>query len=63
VLSTYIDGNLVKSCNYGSGIDKLKMIHVTFKGTGSVDWVKLYDGSGTLKMSEEFNTDHTSTVQ
>jgi hypothetical protein len=64
-LSVYKNSVLVKSINYaGTSIGKLKKIAVSFKGVGSLDWVRLSNSSsGTLKMQETFNTNNQATVQ
>jgi hypothetical protein len=58
VLSTYINGALVKSFTYtGYQVGQLNAIDIGFKGSGSVDWVKLYDSrTNKLLMSEDFNS-------
>jgi hypothetical protein len=65
VLSTYKNGTLIKSFTIPSGkkLGKIKQIRLHFKGTGSVDWVKLYDNAGTLKLKEEFNNGTRSNVE
>jgi hypothetical protein len=58
VLSTYINGTFVKSFTYtGNQVGQLNAIDIGFKGSGSVDWVKLYDSrTNKLLMSEDFNS-------
>ncbi|CAN5471666.1 hypothetical protein BH10BAC2_BH10BAC2_24040 [soil metagenome] len=58
------NGSLVKEISYtGSGIGKLLYIKVYFKGSGSVDWIKIIDSkTGQTRMSEEFNTNSQSTA-
>ena len=46
---TYIDNQLVFQQNYTSDLKIVKAIHLCFKGTGSVDWVRLAN-SRTGKM-------------
>jgi hypothetical protein len=36
---------------------------VVFKGTGSVDWVKLWNNAGTLKLREEFSLHKKSSIE
>jgi len=44
-------------------IGKLKEIGITFKGSGYIDYIKLYNSAtGKLLLSEDFNTDGKSTI-
>ncbi len=63
-LSTTRSGTLVESLSYkGYKIGRLKGISISFKGSGSVDWVKLYSSkSNKLLMEENFNVDGKSSV-
>lgn len=63
-LVTSRDGSVIKQMPYrGYQLGRLKKIDVSFKGPGSVDWVKLYSTkSGKLLMSEDFNKDGKSSV-
>jgi hypothetical protein len=65
VISTYKDGVLIKSYTIAGGkkVGKLRKINVGFKGTGSVDWVKVYDNGGTTLFKEEFNNGNSSNVE
>jgi hypothetical protein len=65
VVSTYKNGTLIKTYTIPSGkkLGKVKNIKVGFKGTGSVDWVKVYNNAGTLKAKEEFNNGTKSQVE
>jgi hypothetical protein len=65
VISTYKNGTLIKSYNIPNGkkLGKVKNIKVGFKGVGSVDWVKVYNNAGTLKLREEFNNGKRSNVE
>lgn len=64
ILSTYRNGVLLKSYDYSAkSLGKLKKIQIGFKGTGSVDWVKVYDNSGTVRIKEEFNSGNSSHVE
>jgi hypothetical protein len=63
-LSVYRDGALIKTISYkGLKIGNLKKIQVGFKGSGSVDWVKLYSScTNTLHMQENFDVDGKSNI-
>jgi len=64
-LSIYRGGEFVKSIiyNVSDRIGKIKRIGYGFKGTGAIDWVKLYSSkSNNLLMSEDFNVDGQSSV-
>ena len=63
-LSVYRDGILIKTISYkGLKIGSLQSINIGFKGSGSVDWVKLYSScTGTLHMQEDFNIDGQSSI-
>ena len=64
-LVAYRNNEYLKGLPYGGAakIGRLKEIRVGFKGSGYVDWVKLYDSkTGELIMSEDFNTDGESSV-
>jgi hypothetical protein len=55
VLYTYRNNKLIKSYNLRSTrLGNLTMIQIGFKGVGSVDWVKVYDRSGKVRLKEEF---------
>jgi hypothetical protein len=44
-------------------IGRLKEIGITFKGSGYIDYIKIYNSvNGKLLLSEDFNTDGQSTV-
>lgn len=64
-ISAYKNSTLLKSFTIPAGkkLGKIKKIHAGFKGTGSIDWVKVYDSNSTLKFKEEFNTAKTSTIE
>ncbi len=63
-LSVYRDEILIKSIDYsGTKIGSLKRIKIAFKGSGSVDWVNLYNSNtGKKLMQENFNVDGQSSV-
>lgn len=63
-LSVYRDGNLVNSIDYsGVQIGALKQVRLFFKGSGTVDWVKLTSSNtGTEIMHEDFNTNNESSA-
>jgi hypothetical protein len=64
VLTTKRNGAVTESLSYeGYSIGLLKTINISFKGSGSIDWVKLYSSkSNTLLMQEDFNASGTSNV-
>lgn len=52
---TYIDNQLVFQQNYTSDLKTVKAIHLCFKGTGSVDWVRLANSrTGKMIYQEDF---------
>jgi len=63
-LTVYINGVLVKQIVYrGLKIGALKQIQIGFKGSGSVDWVKLYNSNTNIQiMQEDFNINGHSSV-
>ncbi len=64
VLTTKRNGTVTESLSYnGYSIGLLKKINISFKGSGSIDWIKLYSSkSNTLLMQEDFNEDGKSSV-
>jgi len=61
-IQTFKDNVLLKTItgtNYRGG--RVKEVHITFRGYGEVDWVKLYKGN-KLIMSEDFNTNGTTSA-
>ena len=61
----YRDDQYLKGLPYAgeSRLGKLKEILISFKGSGYIDWVKLYNSAtGDLIMSEDFNIDGQSSV-
>jgi hypothetical protein len=64
VLTTKRNGTVTESLSYGGySIGLLKSINISFKGSGSIDWVKLYSSkSNALLMQEDFNHDGQSNV-
>ncbi|QEC66623.1 hypothetical protein FRZ67_04660 [Panacibacter ginsenosidivorans] len=64
VLTTKRDGVITQTTSYsGHTIGQLKHINISFKGSGSIDWVKLYSSnSNKLLMQEDFNTNGASNV-
>lgn len=64
-LSIYRNGIFVKNVTYDASnkIGKIKRIGYGFKGTGSIDWVKLYSSKNDkLLMQEDFNVDGQANV-
>lgn len=65
VLTTTRDGVMTETMAYtGYSIGLLKAISISFKGPGSIDWIKLYSSgkSNRLLMQEDFNTNGHSNV-
>jgi hypothetical protein len=61
-VSTFKNNTLLKSVSHsGNRGGRVEWINVSFRGYGEIDWVKLYNGS-KLIMSEDFNTDGTTTA-
>jgi pimeloyl-ACP methyl ester carboxylesterase len=54
-VSAYYEGEKLYTKTYTGSVDKIYGIAQTFKGSGSMDWVKLYNGEGKLIYSENFN--------
>ena len=55
-VSAYYQGQLVYTMPYQGEVGNITKIHQFFKGSGSMDWLKLYKSDGTLVYSEEFNS-------
>ncbi len=60
-VTTFYDGQVVKSMDYSNTIGLLYSLRVGFKGRGSIDWVKLYEGD-ELKLTEDFDINGTTNV-
>jgi|GEM_PF-3372098 gliding motility-associated-like protein len=52
--SVYHEGNLLHSLSYTGDITFIHKLTVRFKGSGLLDWLKLYDGNGQLMWQEDF---------
>ena len=64
-LVAYRDNQYLRGLPYAGQplLGRLKELVITFKGSGFIDWVKLYDSAtGDLIMSEDFNIDGQSSV-
>jgi len=63
-LTVYMNGTMVKQIIYrGTRIGTLKEISVGFKGSGIIDWVKLYNSNNGIQlMQEDFNVNGHSSV-
>lgn len=64
-LNVYKQGTQILSLPYPSvdRIGKIKSIQISFKGTGTADWVKLYNSNTNKQvMQEDFNVDGHSSV-
>jgi hypothetical protein len=55
VLRIYLNGQLRHTVPYKGQIGTLKFMQVGFKGTGSIDWVRLSTPGGQRLYQEEFN--------
>ena len=63
-VSSFKNGTLLKTMTYTGNTaagGRLRDIPISFRGNGTIDWVKLYKGN-KLIMSEDFNTDGKSTA-
>jgi len=58
----YYNGVEVKRLPYTTAIGFINYLDIAFKGSGSIDWVKVYQ-NGQLKMKEEFNTDGQTNIE
>lgn len=54
MLSIYIDNNLIYSMPYVGSVGSITGLHFDFKGSGSVDWIKLYNSNKKLVYHEDF---------
>ncbi len=63
IISVYRGEKLITQVDYtGTNIGQLKRIAVGFRGSGYVDYVKLYNSTtGAMIMKEDFNIPHKST--
>lgn len=51
----YYDGALKKEMDYMGSVGKLKGVKFNFKGSGSIDWIKIYNGDNDLVYQEDFS--------
>ncbi len=54
-VSAYYEGTKLYTKEYLGQVGKIYGIAQSFKGSGSIDWIKLYNGDGQLVYSEDFN--------
>lgn len=54
-VTAYFDGEFVYSKPCEGSIGIIQGLAFSFKGSGSIDWVRLYDGNGQLKYSNDFD--------
>ena len=62
----FLNGSLLKTLDYDktNNLGEIKWIGVGFKGTGTADWVKVYNRkTGSLLMQEDFDGDGQSNVK
>lgn len=52
----YFNDELIHSMPYDGDVGLLKAFQIVFKGAGSVDYIKLYDGNGDLYFNEDFDS-------
>jgi len=65
-LNVYKSGSLILTAPYkvGDRVGPVQSIDVRCKGSGYIDWVKVYNSdTGAQLMQEDFNTGNTSDVQ
>ncbi|MEZ4908776.1 MAG: hypothetical protein R2771_14290 [Saprospiraceae bacterium] len=55
LVSTYYDGVLKYSLNYVGSVGDLKGLKISFKGSGTIDWVKVKDLNENVIYLEEFD--------
>ena len=53
-VSVYYENEEIYTMTYKGSIGKLVGISISFKGSGSIDWVKIYNNEGVLVYSEDF---------
>ena len=56
------EGRELKRISYGNMMGNILQFKLGFKGSGSCDWLRVYQ-NGILKMRDEFNINGTSTVE
>lgn len=54
-VTTYFDGEEKYSMEYKGTVGNIRLINLSFKGSGSADWVKLYNGDDDLVFIDEFD--------
>lgn len=54
IFRVYIDNQLLFTLPYSGSIDFIQQIMVRFKGSGLLDWLKLYDRNNQLIWTEDF---------
>jgi hypothetical protein len=53
-VNVYFEGEKIYTMEYKGQVGSIQGIYFSFKGSGSVDWVKLYDGNGNLVYERDF---------
>ena len=53
-VSVYYENEEIYTMTYKGSVGKLVGISIFFKGSGSIDWVKIYNNEGVLVYSEDF---------
>lgn len=61
-LNFYIDGKLKKSLAGNESLGMLKQLKIHFKGSGRIDWMKLYEGN-KLVIEDNFDKAGKSTLR
>jgi len=59
----YADDNLLYTLPFNSELGNIVGFKVGFKGSGKMDYLKLYDGNGNLKYYTEFNLPENSNTE
>jgi len=54
-VSVYYENEKIYTMQYKGKVGNIAGIYLSFKGSGSVDWVKLYDANNTLVYEEDFD--------
>ena len=54
-LTVYYEGDIAYTMDYEGSVGQIYGLAFSFKGSGSVDWVKLYNATGQLVYEEDFN--------
>jgi len=61
-VSVYYDNQLLRETTYSGSVGKVIQLEISFKGSGTIDWVKLYQNN-KLVMVDNFDRDGDATVK